>query len=137
MSADGTIKYSLHEPFEHCVQSIRASLHNHHMRVVGEVDVSLRLERSLRMILAPCRLVFVLPESAAVTAQSIHPWAAVFLPLHIVIWGNDRQSEIGIANMLQTGRSAGRPTLFGPIVEAQRALIEAIEAIAVRPSVLA
>ncbi len=137
MSADGTIKYSLQEPFERSVQSIRASLHSHHLRVVGEVDVSIRLERSLHMILAPCRLVFVLPAPAALTGHSIHPWAAVVLPLHVVIWANDRQCEIGIANMLQTGRSAGRSTLFGPIVEAQRALMEAIEAIAVRPSVLA
>jgi uncharacterized protein (DUF302 family) len=106
------------------------------MRVLGEVDVSMRLERSLHMVLAPCRLIFVLPAPAALSSQSIHPWAAVFLPLHIVIWGNDRQSEIGVANTLQTGGPAGKSTLLGPMVEAQRALIEAIEAVAVRPGVL-
>jgi uncharacterized protein (DUF302 family) len=137
MSADGTIKYSLQEPFERSVQSICCSLHNHGMRVVGVLDVSRRLERSLRMILAPCRIVFVLPAPAALSADSIHPWAAVFLPLHIVIWGNDSQSEIGITNMLRTGRNTGDSMPFGPIVEAQRQLIEAIEAIAVRPGVLA
>ena len=137
MSAEGTIKYLLQEPFERSVQSICASLHNHGMRIVGEVDVSRRLGRSLRMILAPCRIVFVLPLSTALNAQTIHPWAAVFLPLHIVIWGNDCQCEIGITNMLQTGRNGGNSSSFGPIVEAQRRLIEAIEAVAARPSVLA
>lgn len=137
MSADGTITYSLQAPFECSVQSICASLTSHGLRVVGGVDVSRRLERSLRMILAPCRIVFAVPDPAALRAETIHPWAAVFLPLHIVIWGNDFQSEIGVANTLPAGRKAGDSVPFGPIVEAQRQLIEAIEAIAVRPSVLA
>ncbi len=137
MSAEGTIKYSLHEPFERSVQSICASLHNHGMRVVGEMDVSRRLERSLRMVLAPCRIVFVLPVPTALSAETIHPWASVFLPLHIAIWGNDCQSEIGITNLLQTCRNGADSRSVGPVVEAQRRLIEAIEAIAARPSVLA
>lgn len=137
MSADGTRTYSMQEPFESSVQSICASLTSHGLRVIGAVDVSRRLERSLRMILAPCRIVFVVPDPAAVSAGTIHPWAAVFLPLHVVIWGNDFQSEIGIANTLQPGRNAGDSLPFGPIVETQRQLIEAIEAVAVRLSVLA
>jgi uncharacterized protein (DUF302 family) len=139
MSADGTIKYCLREPLERSVLAICASLRSHGMRVVGELDVSRRLERSLYMTLPPCRIVLVLPQPIALTSQAIHPWAAVFLPLHVVIWGDDGHSKIGIANMLEAGRNGAEAKLkpFGPIVEAQRRLIEAIEAVAVRPSALA
>jgi uncharacterized protein (DUF302 family) len=137
MLADGTIKYSSQEPFARSVQAICSSLRSHGMRVAGQLDVSRRLERSLYIILAPCRVVFVLPALTALSAETIHPWAAVFLPLHIVISGDDCRSEIRIPNTLRTGRNAGGSTPYGPIVEAQRQLIEAIEAVAVRPSVLA
>jgi uncharacterized protein (DUF302 family) len=136
MLADGTIKYSSQEPFERAVQAICSSLRGHGIRVAGQLDVSRRFQRSLGITLAPCRVIFVLPALGALSTQAIHPWAAVFLPLHIVISGNDCQSEIRVPNTLQTGRNAGGSTPYGPIVEAQRQLIDAIEAVAVRVGIL-
>jgi uncharacterized protein (DUF302 family) len=137
MLADGIIKYWSQEPFERAVQTICSSLRRHGMRVAGQLDVSRRLQRSLGIILAPCEVIFVLPSLTALSADTIHPWAAVFLPLHIVISGNDCQSEIRIPNTLRTARNATDSMHYGPIVEAQRQLIEAIEAVAVRASILA
>jgi uncharacterized protein (DUF302 family) len=137
MTADGTINYTSQEPFERVVQAIRNSLRSHGMRVAGETDVSRRLARSLGIILAPRKVIFVLPAFTALSGQTIHPWAAVFLPLHIVISGNDVQSEIRIPNTLRMAENTAVPMRYGPIVEAQRQLIEAIEPVAVRPSVLA
>ena len=137
MLADGAITYLSQEPFDRSVPAICNSLRNHGFRVRGEMDVSRRLEKSLGIILAPCKVIFVLPTFAALRGQTIHPWAAVFLPLHIVISGNDCQTEIRIPNALRAARDTTAPLLFGPIVEAQRQLVEAIEAVAVRPTVLA
>jgi uncharacterized protein (DUF302 family) len=137
MLADGTVKYCLAEPFERSVQAICASLRNRGMRITGQLDVSRRLERSLGIVLAPCKIVFVLPDSTALSAGAIHPWAAVFLPLHVVISGDRCQSEIRIPNMAPTGRNVDASTPSGPVVEAQRQLVEAIAAVAVRPSILA
>jgi hypothetical protein len=106
------------------------------MRIAGELDVSWRLKRSLAMVLEPCKMVFVLPDPAALSAQFIHPQASVFLPLHIVISGDGRQSEIQIQNRIQNGRSIDAMWPYGPIVEAQRQLSDAIEAVAVRTSLL-
>jgi uncharacterized protein (DUF302 family) len=96
MLSDATIKFSLQQPFDRSVQLICASLRGHGMRVAGELDVSRRLEGSLGIVVQPCRLIFVLPDPAALSAEAIHPWAAVFLPLHIVISGSDCQAEIRI-----------------------------------------
>jgi uncharacterized protein (DUF302 family) len=137
MLSDATIKFSLQQPFDRSVQLIYASLRGHGMRVAGELDVSRRLEGSLGIVLNPCKLIFVLPDPAALSAETIHPWAAVFLPLHVVISGADCQAEIRISNIVHGGRSSRADSSCGPVVEVQRQLVDAIQAVAVRPSILA
>jgi hypothetical protein len=101
------------------------------MRLAGQLDVSGRLQQSLGIALAPCRLLFVLPGPTRLSAGTIHPWATVFLPLHVVISGIEGRSEIHIPNKVQSGRS-----MPPPVLEAQRQLFEAVEAVATRSSVL-
>jgi uncharacterized protein (DUF302 family) len=137
MLSDATIKFSLPQPFERSVQLICASLRGHGIRVAGELDISRRLAGSLGIVIQPCKLLFVLPNPAALAAETVHPWAAVFLPLHIVISGTDCRAEIRIPNMVQAGRSSSAGKLYGPVVDAQRQLVDSIQAIAVRPSPLA
>lgn len=137
MLAEGSIRYLVPQSFEQAVASACSSLRNHGMRVAGQLDVSHRVERSLGMVLAPCRIVFVLPGPATLRADAIHPWAAVFLPLHIVISGSECQSEIRVPNRVQTAQGAAASTFYGPVVEAQRQAVKAIEAIAARSSILA
>ena len=137
MLSHATIKFSLKHPFDRSVQLICASLRSHGMRVLGELDVSRRLEGSLGIVLQPCKLIFVLPDPAALSTEAIHPWAAVFLPLHIVITGTDCQAEIRIPNIVQEGRPSVVGPPYGPVVEAQKQLVDAIQAVAVRPSILA
>ena len=63
-------------------------------------------------------------------------WAAIFLPLHVVISGHDRQTEIQVQNKVQAGHEAAAPALFGPVMETQAQISEAIDSIAMRPSIL-
>ena len=67
----------------------------------------------------------------------MHPWAAVFLPLHVVISGSDAQTEIQVQNRVHARHEAASPELFGPVMETQTQVCEAIDAIATRPSMLA
>jgi hypothetical protein len=83
----------------------------------------------------PCRIVFVLPNPSTPTTISIHPWAAIFLPLHVVISGNDGQTDIQVQNRVQAGHAAA-PALFGPVMETQAQISEAIDSIAMRPSMV-
>ncbi len=66
----------------------------------------------------------------------MHPWTAIFLPLHIVISDNDTQTEIQVQNRVQAGREAESAALFVPVTEMQRQISEAMDAIAIRPSML-
>ena len=132
----GSIKYALREPFDRAVESVLRSLTNRGLRVVGQLDVSGRVERSLGIVLQPCRIVFVLPDSTSLSTASIHPWAAIFLPFHIVISGNDAQTEIQVQNRVHTGLEAAAPALVTPVMETQAQISEAVEAIAMRPSLV-
>ena len=132
----GSIKYSLPEPFEKAVESVRRSLEYRGLRVVGQLDVAGRVERYLGILLPPCRIVFVLPGAATLTRLSIHPWAAIFLPLHIVISSNGARTDIEVQNRLRSATQAEEPGLMAPIVESQAQISNAIEAIAMRPSLV-
>lgn len=132
----GSISYSLREPFKRAVESVCRSLISGGLRVAGQLDVSKRVERSLGIVMPPCRVVFVLPNPSTLSTDSMHPCAAVFLPLHVVISGNDCRSEIQIQSRIQTGRDVATPALYGPVLEAHAQISEAIEAIAMRPTML-
>ena len=134
MAAQGSLKYSLSEPFEKAVESVFNALLSRGIRVAGQLEVSRRLQGALGIVLMPCKIMFVLPHAASLSADSIHPWAAVFLPLHIVISGYGSRSEVEVLNRVQ-GDQAGTP--YGPVVETQRQVVEAIEAVALRASLLA
>ena len=133
----GSITYSLLEPFDQAVESIRRSLLIRGLRVVGQLDVSRRIERSLEIVLPPCRILFVLPNLSELSSSSIHPWAAIFLPFHIVISGNEANTEIQLQNRVRPFPEAHAKDLLAPILETQAQLAAAIEAIAMRPNLVA
>jgi uncharacterized protein (DUF302 family) len=135
MASDvGSIRYSLREPFERAVESVCSSLANRGLEVAGQLDISRRVERHLGIVLPACKIVFVLPDPFALGAPVIHPWAAIFLPLHIVISDNDTQTEIEVQNRVRPGSEDTAQALAAPILQTQTEILAAIEAIAVRPS---
>jgi uncharacterized protein (DUF302 family) len=132
----GSIKYILREPFERAVESVCHSLKSRGLQVAGQLDVSRRVERALGILMAPCRILFVLPNPPKSSTGSIHPWAAIFLPLHVVISGTDAQTEILVQNRVHARHEASSLALFGPVMDTQTQICEAIDAIATRPSML-
>jgi uncharacterized protein (DUF302 family) len=136
MLAEGSVPYSMAMPVEAAIEAVCNSLRKRGIRLAGQLDVSGRLEESLGIVLPPCRLLFVLPGPASSNTGTIHPSAAVFLPLHVVISGNRIQSEIRIANGIQAEANAAPPTTYAPVWELQREILEALESVAMRSSVL-
>ena len=132
----GSVRFSLREPFERAVESVCRSLTNRGLRVAGQLDVSRRVQRSLGIALPPCMIVFVLPDPAAPGAPNIHPWAATFLPLHVVISGNGTQTEIQVQCRVHPEPGTEASGLIAPIKKTQAQIAEAIEAIAMRPSLV-
>jgi uncharacterized protein (DUF302 family) len=132
-----SIKYSLREPFEKGLDIVCKALSTRGLRVTGQLDVSRRLERELGIVLPPCRVVFVLASSPTLSTGSVCPSASVFLPLHVVVSGNDSLTEIQVQNKAQLGsEGAAARALLADVVETQTLLAEAIDAIAMRASIV-
>jgi len=132
----GSIQYSLREPFDRAVELVCRSLESKGLRVAGELDVAKRVERYVGIVLSPCKIVFVLPGESTLTKSSIHPSSTIFLPLHIVISNSGGQTEIEVQNRVQSRPETAEPAVIGPIVELQTQISSAIEAIAMRPSLV-
>lgn len=133
---EGSIQFSLREPFDRAVASVCRSLTNRGLLVTGQLDISGRVEHSLGIVLPPCRIVFVLPDPSAPGAAKIHPWAAVFLPFHIVISSQGPQTEILVPNRIHGTPETAGMAFLAPVSEMQGELAKAIEAIAMRPSLV-
>ena len=132
----GSVQFSLHEPFESAVESVCRSLKSRGLRVAGQLDVSRRVRRSLGIALPPCRIVFVLPDPSDPGAVNLNPFAASFLPLHIVISGSGAHTEIQVQGRVCPEPGTDAPALAAPIMQTQARIAEAIEAIAMRPSLV-
>ncbi len=131
-----SIKYCLREPFEIAVDSVYRTLENRGLRVVGHLNVSRRVEKALGIALPPCRILFILPNPTRQSTPGVPPWAAIFLPLHVVISGNGSATHIEVQNRVNPGVEADGLALAAPVLETQARISEAIEAIAMRPSLV-
>jgi uncharacterized protein (DUF302 family) len=111
--------FSIPEPYVDAIRLVRLAIKRRRLRIVSELDVSLRLEKTLGIRLLPCRILYVWPDPALAT--EVNPIAAVVLPLHVVVASRGANTEIRLQ-----GRFAGRTT----VVETQAELIRALEAVA-------
>ena len=128
--AAGNVGYVMREPFARANVSLRRSLASRGLKVVGQLDVARRVEKSLGIVLAPCTILFVLPS--APFSPGAHPWTASFLPLHIVVSANGADTQIQVPNKV-----SGDAAETAAVVDIQSRVAEAIGAIAMRPSLLA
>ena len=96
--ADGpaTTTYSIPEPFDEAVRSLRRVLAEAGLKITGELDLSGRLQRSLLVDTPPCLVVFAGPATPVLNGPSEHPGAAGLTPLHIVVAARGSQTEIHV-----------------------------------------
>jgi hypothetical protein len=129
----GSIRYCLREPFERAARSVCECLTGRGLQITGCVDLSNRIERRLGLVVAPCRIIFVLPNPTLLRRNSIYPSAACLLPLHVVISGNDLQTEVLVSKRIRPSHQAAAEG-YDPVMETQSKMAEAIDAIAMRSS---
>lgn len=127
-----TTTYSVSEPFEQAVRSLRKVLADGNLKPAGELDMSSRIRQRLLISTAPCRVLFVTATPAAFEELGADPCAAALMPLHIVISGSGPRTEIHLLRALP----AQNGPLDGPTMTALRQLeariAQAVERIGMR-----
>jgi hypothetical protein len=119
VSDAGTNVYSIPEPYVDAIRSVRVAIKRRRLRIVSELDVSLRIEKTLGIRLLPCRILYVWPHQSLAT--DVDPVAAVALPLHVVVACRGTHTEICVQ---------GRITIWPALMETQAELNQSLEAVA-------
>jgi uncharacterized protein (DUF302 family) len=135
MTTAGSTCYLMREPFHRAVSAIRKLLESRGLRIAGQLDVSRRVENSLGIVLAPCRVILVLPDPSVSRRSRMHHSVAGFLPLHVVVSGHGSQTEIHLRNRVPV--VPGAADVLVSILETQAQIASAIESVAMRPSLIA
>ncbi len=91
-----TTTYSIPEPFDKAVKSLRRALAEAGLKITGELDLSAHLRRRLLVDTPPCLVLFAGPATPALYWPSGHPGAAALTPLHLVISARGSQTEIHV-----------------------------------------
>ncbi|MCI0622322.1 MAG: DUF302 domain-containing protein [Acidobacteria bacterium] len=132
MTTQATATLVVPEPFDKALKLIRQALTSAEIGIAMELDVSGRIQRDLGVELAPCRILSVDNPFVLLEAMALDGTAAVFLPLHVAVSGDGKQTRVHMLS--QSGvRSCGSPLgAKGAMSKLQAGLAQALEKISVR-----
>jgi uncharacterized protein (DUF302 family) len=126
-----TTTYSIPEPVEEALKRIRAALARAGLSVLGELDISGRIQRSFGIGMAQCKVLYVCSKQSILEAINVCPAVGIFLPLHIVVSAHGEQTEI---HLLASLPSNSGDSLTAPVNRLQDEVSRAIEKIAMHRS---
>ena len=123
-----TTTYSIPEPFEVALQSLRIALTGGNLRITGVLDLTGRIWRHLRVGLEPCAVLYIGPSARFLATNALPDAAALLLPLHVVVSGRGARTEIHVGKSPRLDDEA----VMAPVRKLQAELRESLGAIAMR-----
>ena len=123
--------YSIPESFDAALKLIRAALVRAGLGVVGELDISGRIQRSLGIVMAQRKVLYVWSKQSSLEAINMCPVVGIFLPLHLVVSARGKQTEIHLLASLPS--NSGAPP-FSAVNGLQDEVSRTIEKIAMQRS---
>ena len=128
-----TSTYLIAEPFDRAVNLVRKVLSGANLKIVGELNMSGRLQRALWIRTAPCTVLFASAPTSPASFVS-DPQEAALTPLHIVVSAHGSQSEVHVLRVLP--RHDGTPDFRAIAASSllQTAIAQAIATIGMRAS---
>jgi len=127
-----TTTYSIPEPFGLALKSVREALTSKNLKITGELDLSRRIRRNLRISLEPCVVFYIWPSARLLRTMPVPPSTALFMPLHVVISGRGTRTEIHVLKRLRLDDEA----VMAPIGRLQAEVAQALETVAMRLSLV-
>jgi len=124
-----TTTYAIREPFGHAMESLRQALQGRNLLIIGQVSLSDRIRRTLRIDLDPCAVLFIWPKARVQSWGGIPPAARLLLPLHVVVSGRPgARTEVHVLRSLRLEDDAE----MGQVRESLADVNQALETIAMR-----
>ena len=138
MTGDGdTATLIMRQPPDEALKSIRRALAEGGLAIAAEFDVAGRIRKALRIDLPPCRVLCVDCPVALLEALALDRSAAVLLPLHLVVSGQDGATVVHFLNPAAALYSGLPVTARAAVSKLQARVAQAVESISVRQNPLA
>jgi uncharacterized protein (DUF302 family) len=129
-----TTTYSVSEPFEQAVRSLRKVLAGGNLQITGELDMSGRIRQRLLISTAPCRVLFVNARVSVFENREPDSYTAALTPLHIVVSARGSQTEIHLLRASPADNGALDLVTTAAFQRLQTETAQAIEKIGMRPT---
>ena len=133
---NATVTYLIPQPFEEGLKLLRKAMAKAQLRITGELNMSSRIERSLRIQTAPCVVIFACPGYDS-DGFPFHPIEAGLSPLHVVVSARGSQTEIHILRVLPRGEVVEQDFALADLGELQAGIAKTIESIGMRVGLIA
>lgn len=98
-SEPALLTYTLSEPYDVALDSVRSALRRHGLRTAMELDVAARIRNELGAGIAPCTVIYVDDPAVLLEAAVFHRGAALLIPQPVVVTGDQWQSEALVRNL--------------------------------------
>lgn len=129
---NATCMYVIDEPFPKALKCMRTALAGANLRITGEIDLSVRIRRTLLVNIPPCSVLFVSPSTRATGERAADPCGAALTPLHVVVSARGSQTEVHFLKARPRLDEALDQPVLATVEQLQRALSQTLEKIGMR-----
>ena len=126
----------MQQPLNDAVKLIRRALADGGLEIAADLDMAGRITKALRIDFPPCRVLCVDCPVALLEALALDRSAAVLLPLHLVVTGQDGLTLVHLLNPAAALYSGLPVTARAAVSKLQARVAQAVESVSIRQSPL-
>ena len=127
-----TATLTMQMPVHKAVKLIRRALADGGLKIAAELDMAGRIGKAFRIDLPPCRVLCIDCPVTLLEALALDRSAAVLLPLHLVLAGQDGFTLIHLLNPAAALYSGLPVTARAAVSKLQARVAQAIESVSTR-----
>ena len=132
-----TISYVIAEPLPQALKSLHEALVAQGLEVVSALNISDRIREILLIGSAPCVILLVSPPAKAAGALGSGSGTAGLTPMHVAVSSRGPQSEIHVLGILPAGSGLLESDAMTGLNRLQASILQAIEKISMRVTLIA
>ena len=127
-----TATLTIRKPLNEAIKLLRRALAEGGLEVAADLDMAARIGKALRIEFPSCRVLFVDCPVALLEALALDRSAAVLLPLHVVVTGQDGFTVVHFLNPAAALYSGLPVTARAAVSKLQARVAAAVEGISIR-----
>jgi uncharacterized protein (DUF302 family) len=126
----------IQKPLTEAIKLLRSALDEAGLEIAADLDMAGRIRKAFRIDFQPCRVLCVDSPVALLEALAFDRSAAVLLPLHLVVTGQDGITLVHLLNPAAALYSGLPVTARAAVSKLQARVAQAVEGVSIRQNPL-